>query len=107
MGIPIKPSRNLTTNGGIAIKKAGHAQQSVEHLMWRGPNILDAAAQSAYPRHVWVLLGAGVLTGLGQLALQRLSSDPAARVQQTTESATDLRIGILPRGSNHHQNPLA
>ncbi len=26
MGIPIKPSRNLTATGGIAIKKGGHAQ---------------------------------------------------------------------------------
>jgi chloride channel protein, CIC family len=59
---------------GIAAGLLTWLLQSVEHLMWRGPNILDAAAQSAYPRHVWVLLGAGVLTGLGQLALQRLSS---------------------------------
>jgi hypothetical protein len=26
MGIPTKPSRNLTTKGAIAIKKSGHAQ---------------------------------------------------------------------------------
>jgi hypothetical protein len=32
MGIPIKPSRNLTTNGGIAIKKAGHAQGRMDFL---------------------------------------------------------------------------
>ncbi len=42
--------------------------------MWPGPDILEAASQSGYPRHIGVLLGAGVLTGLGQLALQHLSS---------------------------------
>ena len=28
MGIHLKPSRNLTANGGIAIKNAGRAQQT-------------------------------------------------------------------------------
>jgi CIC family chloride channel protein len=66
--------------------------QSVEHFFWRGPNILDAAAQSDYPRHVWVLLGAGVLTGLGQLALQHLSS---ANGIDITEAITRF-AGRLP-----------
>jgi H+/Cl- antiporter ClcA len=48
--------------------------QSIEHLFWPGPTILDAAAQSPYPRHLLVLLGAGLLTGAGQFLLQRLTS---------------------------------
>lgn len=48
--------------------------QSLEHFFWPGSNIVDAAAHAPYPRHLLVLLGAGVLTGIGQLALQRLSS---------------------------------
>jgi H+/Cl- antiporter ClcA len=47
---------------------------SVEHLVWPGPNILEAASDSAPARHVWVLLGAGVLTGCAQFVLHRLSS---------------------------------
>jgi CIC family chloride channel protein len=48
----------------------------VQHLLWPGPgaSLLDAAAQAGAWRHVLVLLGAGVLTGIGQIVLVRLSS---------------------------------
>jgi H+/Cl- antiporter ClcA len=47
----------------------------VEHFFWGGDdsNLLAAAAQAPHSRHLWVLLAAGVLTGLGQLVLQRLT----------------------------------
>jgi H+/Cl- antiporter ClcA len=48
--------------------------QRIQHFVWPGPNILDAAAQSPYPRHLLVLLGAGLLTGAGQFCLRRLTS---------------------------------
>lgn len=50
--------------------------QSVQHLLWPGSDtsLLDAAAHVGAWRHIWVLLGAGVLTGIGQLILVRLSS---------------------------------
>lgn len=48
----------------------------VQHLVWAGSgtHILDAAARAGAWRHVLVLLGAGVVVGLGQLMLVRLSS---------------------------------
>ncbi|MHB8475781.1 MAG: chloride channel protein [Steroidobacteraceae bacterium] len=46
----------------------------VEHLVWPGPNILDAASHAAPWRHVWALVGAGLLTGGAQLVMHRLSS---------------------------------
>lgn len=48
----------------------------VQHLLWPGPGatLLDAAAQAGAWRHVLVLLAAGVLTGIGQIVLVRLSS---------------------------------
>ena len=50
--------------------------QSVQHLMWPDPGatLLDAAREAAPWRHVVVLLGAGFLTGAGQLLLVRLTS---------------------------------
>jgi H+/Cl- antiporter ClcA len=50
--------------------------QAVQHLLWPDPGVtlLDAAAQAGVWRHVLVLLGAGVLTGIGQMVLVRLSS---------------------------------
>jgi len=50
--------------------------QAVQHLLWPGSDssLLDAAAQAGAWRHIGVLLGAGVLTGIGQLVLVRLSS---------------------------------
>ncbi len=59
---------------GIAAGVLTLLLQAIEHFVWPGPNILDAAAQARYPRHLLVLLGAGVMTGFGQFALQRLSS---------------------------------
>jgi CIC family chloride channel protein len=46
----------------------------VQHVMWPGPNLLVAAAQADWPRHIGVLLAAGVLTGAGQIILGRLTS---------------------------------
>jgi CIC family chloride channel protein len=46
----------------------------VQYLAWPGPHILDAAMQASAWRHIAVLSGAGVLTGVGQVVLRRLSS---------------------------------
>jgi CIC family chloride channel protein len=48
----------------------------VQHTLWSGSGIdlLDAASKSPAWWHVVVLLGAGMLTGAGQLLLVRLSS---------------------------------
>ncbi len=48
----------------------------VQHLVWHGSatDILDAAQQASPSRHILVLLGAALLTGLGQVVLKHLSS---------------------------------
>jgi H+/Cl- antiporter ClcA len=48
----------------------------VQHLMWGGTgfDLLEAASRAGPWRHLVVLLGAGLLTGAGQLLLTRLSS---------------------------------
>jgi H+/Cl- antiporter ClcA len=46
----------------------------VQHRLWPGPTLLQAVASSPPWRHVVILLGAGLLTGAGQLILHRLSS---------------------------------
>jgi H+/Cl- antiporter ClcA len=48
----------------------------VQHLVWAGSgtHILEAAASAGVWRHIIVLSGAGIVVGLGQLALVRLSS---------------------------------
>ena len=49
--------------------------EAVQHLMWPGPGtLLDAASAASAWRHVLVLLGAGLVTGAGQVVLGRLSS---------------------------------
>jgi chloride channel protein, CIC family len=47
----------------------------VQHLMWPAPGatLLDAAAKAGAWRHILVLLGAGVVTGAGQIVLGRLT----------------------------------
>jgi H+/Cl- antiporter ClcA len=61
---------------GIGAAVLTRLLEAVQHLMWPGPGVdlLDAAAQASPWRHVLVLLGAGLVTGLGQLILVRLSS---------------------------------
>jgi chloride channel protein, CIC family len=48
----------------------------VQHTLWPGAgmDLLDAAAQAVWWRHLAVLTGAGLLTAAGQLLLTRLSS---------------------------------
>lgn len=50
--------------------------QWVQHVAWpgAGASLLNAAASASFARHVCILLGAGFLTGLGQLLLSGLSS---------------------------------
>ena len=68
--------------------------EMVQHTLWSGPGIdlLDAAAKAASWRHIVVLLGAGLLTGAGQLLLVRLSS--ANSIDITT--AIWFHAGRLP-----------
>jgi chloride channel protein, CIC family len=48
--------------------------ETVQHVMWPGSTLLDAATHAGAWRHLWVLLGAGALTGAGQIVLRRLTS---------------------------------
>ncbi len=64
----------------------------VQQLFWPGPDLLDAAARAVWWHHVLILLGAGVLTGLGQIVLRRLSSSNSIDI---TEALANF-AGRLP-----------
>jgi H+/Cl- antiporter ClcA len=64
----------------------------VQHWVWPGPNLLDAATQASAWHHVWVLLGAGFLTGVGQILLRRLTSGNGIDITE----AISLHAGRLP-----------
>jgi H+/Cl- antiporter ClcA len=66
--------------------------QAVQHGVWPGPTLVDAAAQSGGGHHLAVLLGAGALTGIGQLLLGRLTS---ANGIDITQAITEF-AGRLP-----------
>jgi chloride channel protein, CIC family len=61
---------------GIGAAALTRLLELVQRLMWggKGTDILDAAAHAGPWRHVLVLLGAGLVTGAGQLILKHLSS---------------------------------
>ena len=60
---------------GLAAAALTSLLQFVQHAMWPGPGtLLDAAGNALAWRRVLVLLLAGAVTGVGQLALRRLSS---------------------------------
>ena len=46
----------------------------VQHLLWHGSDLLEASQHVDAWRHVCILLGAGAVTGAGQILLRRLTS---------------------------------
>ena len=64
----------------------------VQHFIWPGPDLLDAAAHADAWRHIWALLGAGALTGAGQIILRRLTSGNGIDI---TEAISEF-AGRLP-----------
>lgn len=64
----------------------------VQRVAWPGPNLLVAATQASAWRHLWVLLGAGLLTGAGQVVLRRLSSGNGIDITE----AISLNAGRMP-----------
>jgi chloride channel protein, CIC family len=61
---------------GLAAAALTGLLELVQHLMWGGGglDLLQAASQAAPLHHLAVLIGAGLLTGAGQLLLTRLPS---------------------------------
>jgi H+/Cl- antiporter ClcA len=61
---------------GIGAAALTRLLELVQRLMWggKGTDILDAAQHAGAWRHVLILLGAGLLTGAGQIILKHLSS---------------------------------
>lgn len=86
----------LLTGVGTGLGAAGLTRllELIQQLAWRGSptNILEAAEHASVARHLLVLVGGGLLTGLGQLLLKQLSS---ANGIETT-AAIWLQAGRMP-----------
>src|SRR5262249_56922975 len=65
----------------------------VQHTLWPGAgmDLLDAASHADWPRHLAVLVAAGLLTGVGQFLLGRLAG---SSIDVTT--AIWLQAGRMP-----------
>ncbi|MEO8049704.1 MAG: chloride channel protein [Acidobacteriota bacterium] len=61
---------------GVAAAALTRLLELVQQIVWNGSgtNILNAAEHAGAWRHILVLLGAGTVTGVGQIMLRRLSS---------------------------------
>jgi CIC family chloride channel protein len=79
---------------GVAAAALTQVLELVQRLMWRGSgaDLLDAAMQASAWRHILVLLGAGIVTGAGQIVLGRLSSGNGI----DTTAAIWFHAGRLP-----------
>lgn len=64
------------TGTGLGAAALTELLELTQHLMWGGAglDLLQAASQAAPWRHLEALIGAGLLTGVGQLLLTQLSS---------------------------------
>jgi H+/Cl- antiporter ClcA len=79
---------------GLSAAALTSALYAVQHWLWPPPSadLLQAASQASPWHHILVLLAAGLVTGLGQLVLGRLTS--ANSIEITT--AIWFRAGRLP-----------
>ena len=86
----------LLTGAGTGLGAAALTRllEVIQHLVWPGPGagLLEAAERASAAHHLLVLLGAGLLTGIGQVLLRRLSS---ANGIDTTE-AIWFHAGRMP-----------
>lgn len=66
----------IGTSTGLAAAALTRLLEVIQRVAWRGSgtNILAAASQVSAPRHLVILLAAGILTGVGQSILKQLSS---------------------------------
>ncbi len=79
---------------GVGAAALTRLLEAVQRLAWGGDGVdlAEAAARATPWRHVLVLLGAGLLTGVGQIVLRRLSSSNGIDI---TEAIT-FHAGRLP-----------
>jgi H+/Cl- antiporter ClcA len=79
---------------GIAAAALTRLLEIVQRFMWKGSgtNLLDAAQHAGALRHILVLLGAGLVTGAGQIVLKQLSSGNGI----DTTAAIWFHAGRLP-----------
>ena len=79
---------------GLAAAALTRLLEAVQRAMWNGSgtNVLDTAQHVDAWRHVLILLGAGVLTGVGQIVLRQLSSGNGI----DTTAAIWFHAGRLP-----------
>jgi chloride channel protein, CIC family len=75
--------------------------QFVQHLMWpdAGATLLDAAKLATPWRHLLVLLGAGLLTGAGQIILVRLTSSNSIDITEAIWFSAGRLPGLRTLGS--------
>lgn len=66
--------------------------QAVQHNIWPGDNLLDGATKSTALKRIVALLGAGLVTGVGQIVLVRLTSGNSIDITE----AIWFRAGRLP-----------
>jgi H+/Cl- antiporter ClcA len=64
----------------------------IQHRVWPGPHILDAAEAQGAVHHIVALTAAGVLTGVGQVVLRHLASGNSIDI---TEALANL-AGRMP-----------
>jgi|SRR5579863_4531320 len=98
----------LLTGVGTGIGAAALTRllEAVQHVMWPDPGteILNAAERASAWHHMFVLLGAGLVTGAGQIILRRLSSGNGI----DTTAAISFHAGRMPAlrtGSLKHLSP--
>ncbi len=78
----------LLTGLGAGLSAAALTRllQLVQHTVWPGSTLLEAASNASAWRHIWVLVAAGLLTGIGQFALHRLSSGNGIDISEAITS---------------------
>jgi chloride channel protein, CIC family len=80
------------TGAGVGAVVLTALLEQVQHFMWPGRDLIDAATHADAWRHVVVLSSAGALTGVGQIILRHLTSGNGIDI---TEAISEF-AGRLP-----------
>jgi H+/Cl- antiporter ClcA len=77
---------------GVAAAILTNILFAVQHACWPGPHLLDGAQQADVMHHLMILLAAGVVTGVAQVLVRRLSAGNSIDI---TEALSNF-AGRLP-----------
>ena len=89
----------IGTGAGVGAVALTKLLEEVQRWVWPGPYSTQGAAHAGAWRHIWVLLLAGAMTGVGQIVLRRLTSGNGIDITEAISEHAGRLPGLRTLGS--------